>query len=354
MQIFDAHLDLALNGVDWNRDLRVSLADLRAQERWLKMTDEPGRGHGTVTFPELKRAGIRTGVATVLARYEQPINHTFGRSSPETCYAAALGHLAYYWALERTGWVKQLSTRQEFQNHLAAAAADPQGVPFGYILSMEGADPILEPADLEEWYANGLRAIGLTHYGANRYGGGTRSEAGLSLDALPLLKNIERLGMALDMTHLSDKSFWQVADRFTGRILASHQNCRALCDWQRQFDDKQLKLVIERDGVIGIAFDAIMLQPGWVRGESKPDVTIERSVDHIDRICQLAGNAQHVGIGSDLDGGFGNEQTPSDLDSIADLQVLPELLGRRGYSATDIEGIMSGNWARFFSDVLPE
>ncbi len=175
---------------------------------------------------------------------------------------------------------------------------------------MEGADPLLTPDTIFEFHAAGLRAIGLTHYGGNRYGGGTRTEIGIAANAIPLIDNIAQLGMTIDMTHLSDVAFWQVLDRFTGRIHASHQNSRRICNWQRQFSDEQYQAIIERDGVIGMAFDVIMLQPGFVRGLTKPEVTIERAVENIDLICQMAGNARHVGIGSDLDGGYGNEQTP--------------------------------------------
>ena len=350
--IFDSHLDLGLNGVDWNRDLRMDVADIRVQERVHGMTD-PGRRTNTVSFPELRKAGVGVGVATVLARQEAAINHPFGYTTPEACYAAAVSHLAYYRAMQRGGWMTPIRTRKELQQHLAAYRADPAGTPFGYILSMECADAVLDPEHIHEWYDNGLRAIGITHYGANRYGGGTRCEVGLALDAVPLLANIERLGIALDMTHLSDKAFWQVADRFGGRVLASHQNARKFCDWQRQFSDEQLKHVIGKNGVIGAALDAVMLQPGWVRGVSKAEVTLERVVDNIDHVCQLAGNAKHAGIGSDLDGGYGSDQCPADLDTIADLQKIPELLTRRGYSSADVDGIMWGNWARFFGEVLP-
>jgi membrane dipeptidase len=352
MLIFDSHLDLGLNGVDWNRDLRMDIHDIRVQERLHDMTDK-GRQTGTVSLPELRKAGVGVGVATVLARQEQAINHPFGWTTPEACYAVAVAHLSYYRALQRTGWVKMIRSRRELHQHLAAYQADPVGTPFGYILSMECADPVLDPDHIHEWYEYGLRAIGITHYGANRYGGGTRSEVGLALEAVPLLANIEKLGIALDMTHLSDKAFWQVADRFGGRVLASHQNARKFCDWQRQFSDDQLKYVIEKGGVIGTAFDAIMLQPGWVRGVTKPEVTMERAVDNIDHVCQLAGDVKHAGIGSDLDGGYGKEQTPADLDTIADLQKIPELLAKRGYSAADIEAVLWGNWVRFFSEVLP-
>lgn len=353
MLIFDAHLDLALNGVDWNRDLRMDLEDIRVQEKVYGMTD-PGRQTCTVSLPELKRAGVHVGVATVLARQELAINHPFGWTTPEACYAMCHAHLAYYRAMEKAGWVKMLRTKRELAAHTAVAMKSPATTPFGFVLSMECADAVLDPENIHEWHANGLRAIGITHYGANRYGGGTRCEVGLAADALPLLDHIEKLGIALDMTHLSDKAFWQVADRYGGRVLASHQNARRFCDWQRQFSDEQLKHVIKRDGVIGVAFDAIMLQPGWVRGTTKPEVTMERAVDNIDHVCQLAGDCRHSGIGSDLDGGYGHEQTPLDLKTIADLQRIPELLDKRGYKAEDVEAIMHGNWLRFFAQTLPE
>lgn len=352
MLLFDSHLDLALNAVDWNRDYRMAVAEIRAQEIGLGMTD-PGRRTNTVSYPELKRAQIGVGVATVLARQERQINHPFGYTTAEACYAVAMSHLHYYKAMERAGWMRPIRTRAQLRQHVAEWTADPAGTPFGYILSMECADPVLDPDNIHEWYENGLRAIGITHYGPNRYGGGTQCEVGLAVDALPLLRNIEQLGIALDMTHLSDPAFWQVADRFGGRVLASHQNARKFCDWQRQFSDEQLKFVIKRDGVIGVAFDAVMLQPGWVRGVSKAEITIDRAVENIDHICQLAGNCRNAGIGSDLDGGYGKEQVPADLDTIADLQKIPALLEKRGYKTSDIEAVMHGNWLRFFSEVLP-
>ncbi len=352
MLLFDAHLDLAFNAVDWNRDLRLTVAELRAQETALDMTGK-GRRTSTVTFPELRKAEVGVCVATTFARQELPINHPIGRSTPEACFAAGSAHLAYYRALERGGVMRMLRTAADLREHVAAWQADPVSTPFGFVLSMECADQVLDPDHVFEWHQNGLRAVGLTHYGNNRYGGGTRSDVGLSLDAKPLLANIEQLGIALDMTHLSDRSFWQAADLFGGRVLASHQNARRFCDWQRQFSDDQIKLVVRRGGVLGMALDAVMLQPGWVRGVSKPEVTLERVADNVDHVCQLAGSARHVGIGSDLDGGYGTEQTPADLDTIADLQKLPEILERRGYSAADVAGVMHGNWVRFFSEALP-
>jgi membrane dipeptidase len=353
MLIFDVHLDLGLNAIDWNRNLLQDVHDIRAQESVLGMTDL-GRRTNTVSLPELRKADVGVCVATVLARVEQPINHSFGYTTPEACYAVAHAHLAYYRAMEKAGHLKMLRTKGDLQAHVAAYWASPAKSPLGYVLSMECGDPVLDPDNIFEWHQHGLRAIGITHYGPNRYGGGTRSEAGLAAEAIPLLKNIETLGIALDLTHLSDRAFRQVADTFSGRVLASHQNARKFCDWQRQFSDEQIQYVIDKDGVIGMAFDAIMLQPGLVRGESKPWVTMERAVDNMDHICQMAGNCRHVGIGSDLDGGFGSEQTPADLNTIADLQKLIPMMEKRGYPTADIEAIFHGNFLRFFSEVLPE
>jgi membrane dipeptidase len=166
---------------------------------------------------------------------------------------------------------------------------------------------------------------------------------------------MERLGIVLDLTHCSDEAFWQALEHYNGPVLASHNNCRALVPNQRQFTDDQLRAIIERDGVIGAALDAWMLKPAWSIGEhhnpANPVVTLSDVVDHIDHICQLAGNARHAAIGSDLDGGFGREQSPSDLDTIADLQKLAGLLAARGYGETDIAAIMHGNWLRLLRSV---
>jgi len=167
----------------------------------------------------------------------------------------------------------------------------------------------------------------------------------------PLLKAMSEIGMILDLTHLADESFWEAVAYFEGPVLASHNNCRALVPGERQFSDEQIQKIIERDGVIGSAMDAWMLYPGWIKGEtSNTLVSLENVIDHMDHICQLAGNARHIAIGTDLDGGYGYEQTPHDLETITDLQKLPDLLRKRGYSEADIRGIMHGNWLQLLRD----
>ena len=155
--------------------------------------------------------------------------------------------------------------------------------------------------------------------------------------------------MILDATHLCDDSFWEALDHFRGTVWASHNNCRALVDHNRQFSDDQIRELIRRDAVIGGVLDAWMMVPGWVRGKSTPrgmNCTLNVLIDHLDHVCQVAGNALHIGIGSDLDGAFGREQCPDDIDTIADLQKLTSLLSARGYSDADIENVMHGNWLR--------
>ncbi len=354
MLIFDSHLDLALNAVDWNRDLRLSVEEIRRQERDLGMTD-PGRGQNTLSFPELRDSQVAVCLTTLLARQEPKINDSFGWISPETCYAMAKAHLAYYRAMERAGSLVQIRRSGQLRQHFAAYRESPTTTPLGYILTMEGADPLLEPDTLFEFHAEGLRALGLTHYGANRYGGGTQTDLPLQPQAFALLKNCEHLGISLDVTHLSDTAFWQVIDAFSGRIHASHQNARGICNWQRQFSDDQIRAVIEREGVLGVAFDVVMLQDGYLRGKSRPEVTLDRAIDQIDYVRELAGGSlRNIGLGTDLDGGFGSEQTPVDLDRYRDLQLLVDRLLNRGYCEEDVEAIFHGNWLRFFTEVLPE
>jgi membrane dipeptidase len=352
--IFDAHLDLAWNALDWNRDLRLPVADIRRREREQGMTDK-GRGMGTVSFPELRRGGVGLFIATLLPRLIRPnlIPAIQRYESMEAACAAAHGQMAYYRLLEKEGLLRWIRTAGDLRSHVEAwqTATPSAPPPLGFILSMEGADSVLSPAQVEEWFEAGLRIIGPAHYGVSPYAHGTGTEGGLFPPGKPLLREMERVGMILDVTHLSDQCFDEALEIYHGPVLASHHNCRALVPDQRQLDDGQIRRLLERGAVIGTALDAWMLHAGWVRGKTRPDeagVTLERMVDHIDHVCQLAGNARHAAVGTDLDGGFGREQSPADLDTIADLQRLPELLRRRGYSASDIDGILYGNWVRFF------
>jgi membrane dipeptidase len=371
MFIFDAHLDLAMNALEWNRDLRWSLERIRRHE--LPLKDKRDRANGTVCFPEMRRGRVGLCVATQIARYSPYFHRLPGWNSPEQAWAQTQGQLAWYRAMEEAGELVQIRNHSQLDQHLAIwlkaketedavqagrdSRSKPVKLPICYILSLEGADSLVTLKHLERSFESGLRALGPAHYGPGVYAHGTDDTGPLTPRGRDLLKEMQRLGIILDVTHLCDESFWDALDRYDGPLWASHQNCRVLAPWNRQFADDQIKAVIERGGVLGMAFDAIMMVPGWIHMRSKPadfNLKIERICDHIDHICQLAGNARHVGIGTDLDGGYGTEQMPLDMDSIADLQKLPALLRKRGYKAEDIRNLMHGNFVRFLRQHLPK
>lgn len=350
MFIIDAHLDLSMNAMEWNRDLTLPAEDIRAREKGL--TDKPDRARGTVSLPELRKGNIGLVVATQIARYVAPGNPLPGWHSPAQAWSQTQGQLAWYKAMEAAGEMKMIRDLAGLEEHLKlwSAAGSETKKPIGYLLSLEGADSMVTPAYLEQAYEYGLRALGPAHYGPGRYANGTDATGKLHPQGRELLKEMQRLNIILDATHLCDDAFWEAMDLFDGHIWASHNNCRALVDHNRQFSDEMIKVLIEKGAVIGGALDAWMMVPGWVRGQSTPEgmhCNLDKMIDHLDHICQIAGNTFHVGMGTDLDGAFGKEQSPYDLDTIADLQKVPALLAKRGYTATDIENIMHGNWLRF-------
>jgi membrane dipeptidase len=349
MLIFDAHLDLAMNALEWNRDLTRPIHEIREREQHL--VDKPDRGRGTVCLPEMRKGRIGLCVATQIARFVKRTHPLPGWHSPEQAWAQTQGQLAYYRAMEEAGQMVQICDAAALKRHAELwLGTPPPEAPIGYILSLEGADSMVTLKHVERSYADGLRAIGPAHYGPGTYAQGTDATGGLGQRGRDLLKEMDRLGIILDATHLCDDSFWEALDHFQGPIWASHSNCRALVPHNRQFSDDQIKALVERGAVIGGALDAWMMVPNWVRGKTTPEgvgLKLEKLVEHVDHVCQIAGNASHSGIGTDLDGAFGREQTPADLDTIADLARLPAMFAARGYSKSDIEGMMHGNYIRF-------
>ena len=350
MFIMDAHLDLSMNAIEWNRDLRQPLQKINDREKHL--TDKPDRGNATVCLPELRKGNIGLVVATQIARYVDEKNLLPGWHSPQQAWAQTQGQLAWYKAMEEEGEMKQITNLPSLENHLRLWTDDTDYSvkPVGYILSLEGADSLITIDHVYKSHASGLRALGPAHYGPGRYAQGTDAKGLMQDDGRRLLRAMEELNIILDTTHLCDESFWEAMDHFNGAVWASHNNVRALVNHQRQLSDEQIKELINRGAVIGVALDAWMMVPGWVRGKTTPaamNCSLETIIDHIDHICQLAGNSLHVGIGSDLDGAFGREQAPYDLETIADLQKLIPLLEQRGYKDEDTANLMHGNWIRF-------
>ena len=338
--IVDAHLDLAWNALQWNRDLTAPCHVLRVREAG---EAGAGRGRNTVSLPDLRRGNVRLCFATVLARSSGTRRAHVDFDAAEQANAVGHGQLAYYRALERRGHLRVIGDLAALDEHLGFTDDA-----LGAVIAMEGADPILEPEDLFAWAEVGLRLLGLAHYGPGRYAGGTGTDGGLTGLGHALLDHLPAAGVILDLTHLADPAFWQALARYDGPVHVSHGNCRALVPNQRQLSDDQVRAVAERGGVIGVALDAWMLEPGWVKGRSSNEgVTLARVADHIDHVVQLTGGTHAVGIGSDLDGGFGREQSPADLDTVADLARLSPLLRERGYGEDDVAAVLHGNWLRF-------
>lgn len=349
--IIDAHLDLSMNALEWNRDLSQPLSEIRQRE--MHMKDKPDRGKGTVCLPELRKGRIGLVVATQLARYTPPGSSLSGWNSPQQAWATTQAQLCWYKEMEKMNEMVQITDLKELDRHLAlwndSTIAD-EDKPIGYILSLEGADSLVDTDYLYTAHGYGLRALGLSHFGPGRYAPGTRMEGPITAQGLDLLKEMDKLNMILDVTHLTDQGFTQTLDLYQGPIWASHHNVRKIVPNQRQLNDEQIKQLIERGAVIGGMLDCWAMDIRFIDTISDPwqlDIRLENLVDHWDHICQIAGNSLHIAIGSDLDGIFGTEQSPWDMNSIADLQKYQDILTNRGYLQQDIENIFSGNWLRF-------
>ncbi len=349
--IIDAHLDMSMNAMEYNRDLKQSVMKIREREDGLK--DKPDRAKGVVALPELRKGRVGLVVATQIARFVKEGSELLGWHSPEQAWAQTQAQLAWYKAMEAGGEMNQITNGQQLEEHLklwANTSIPDQDKPVGYLLSLEGADSLVTLDYLDVAWEYGLRALGPAHYGPGRYADGTGMDGPLHKEGVQLLKKMDNLGIILDVTHLTDDGFYQAMEIFSGPVWASHHNCRTLVDHQRQLNDDQIKMLIERGAVIGASLDVWMMVDGWERGKSGPEkdgAPLARIVDHWQHICEIAGNTDHIAIGSDLDGMFGKEQCPYDLETIADLQQLPELLSQRGFTSMDIQKIMHDNWLRF-------
>ena len=344
MLIVDSHLDIAYNALDWNRDLTQSITTIREAEAGM---GQKGRGAGVACFEELRRGGIGLIFVTVHCRLASLGRRFAGVRTQDIAYARAMGELSYYRLMASRGVLRQIRDRAGLDAHLSEWERDPQQAPIGFVLTMEGADPIVGPEQVGEWWDDGLRIVSLVHYGISSYSHGTQAPGGLTERGGPMLDALERAGMLLDVSHLAEQAFWEALDRFGGQVLATHNCCRALCDHDRQLDDDQIRALAARGGVIGTAFDDWMLSPLWdPEAMDNTGITLATVADHIDHICQVTGSCEHAAIGTDLDGGYGREQSPADLYTIADVRKVAGILRERGYGDADVANVMHGNWVR--------
>lgn len=371
--LFDAHLDLSWNAMSFDRDQLLSIDDMRNREA--RLTGK-SRGNCTVSLPEMRRGGVGLCLATILSRaipehlpeFDPNLGEIGNRRHGEIilredldcanqtiCCATAQGQLAYYRLLEEQGHLRMIRDAVVL-NQIASAwdhgRSDDTAI--GFILSMEGCDPMLDPDQAAWWWDQGLRTACLAHYGPSAYAMGTGGDGPLTEKGRELVRQFDHLGVVLDLVHTADTALDEALDLYNRPVFVSHGNCRALVPHDRQFSDDQIRRIAERGGVFGIVMDCWMLVP-FYRSGGKPDKPpdLEAVVDHIDHICKVTGSTEHVGIGSDLDGGFGNEQTPVGLNRITDLLKLEPILHSRGYDDGDIDRIFHGNWRRFFAQTLP-
>lgn len=362
--ILDAHLDISWNAVNYDRDQLQSVEELRRREA--RLTGK-SRGRLTVSLPEMRRSNIGLCLATILCRAQAPpgspsswatqrgdviLREDLDYVNQTVASSMGRGQLEYYLLLEQQGHIQLVRTPAE----LAKLADDWQAgreAPIGCILSMEGTDPIVDPGQAEEWFRRGLRTACLAHYGPSAYAMGTGGDGPLTPKGRELAKEFDRLGVILDLVHTADTSFSEALDVYGRPVFCSHGNCRSLVPGDRQLTDEQIKQIAARGGVIGAVLDSWMIVPDYERGGPHDQATLEDLANHVDHICQLLGATRHCGIGSDLDGGFGTEQTPKEVETIADLHLFADVLGKRGYSDADLDGIFHANFIRFFAENLP-
>lgn len=349
MILVDAHLDLAYNALTYGRNYLQTVEQIRAAEAKL-----PAHDIATVSFPQLREAGVGLVLGTIFVLPANAPNLL--TSEKKAIYHDAQG--AYKIGMEQLDYYHRLADQEQnnlrlvtdltsLEEVLISQEADEQPL-LGIVPLMEGADPIREPQELEMWFERGLRVIGLawddTRYAAGAWRG---SRHGLTKEGRELLEIMAQYGLILDLTHMNEKGSLEALDQYEGPVVATHCNARALVPGERQLSDDQIRYLGERDGVIGIVLYNRFLRAGHKKGDPKQSVTLDHVLAHIDHICQILGDAQHVGIGSDFDGGVGSADIPAELDSVADLPLIAAKLRDYGYQEKDVAGIMGGNWIQF-------
>lgn len=346
MMIVDAHLDLAYNALQYGRDLTQPLEKIRKEEK-----GTCPNGIATVTFPELAKGNVGVVFGTIFTMPASSPAATIGSNvaykNADEAHKQGMRQLDYYHRLTDEQNNLRLVTNKSSLAEVVNSFASEKDHLLGIVPLMEGADPIREPEEAEMWYEQGLRLIGLawddTRYASGAWRG---SSHGLTDDGSRLLEIMAEFGFILDLTHMSETACLEALDSYSGTVVATHSNSRALVPTERQLSDDQIRLIGERDGLIGIVLSNYFLKKGHRKGERKELVTLEHIVAHIDYICQRLGSANNVGIGSDFDGGFGKADIPAEFDSIADLAKIGTKLIDHGYEPDDVANILGGNWLK--------
>lgn len=360
--IVDAHQDLAWNMLTFGRDYRLSAAQTRLREA---AGPTPARNGNTLLgWEDYQRGQVAILFSTLFA---SPLARRYGEwetecyRTPEEAHHRYAAQLETYTRLteEAPQAFRLLDTRAALQAHLEEwrrpLPPEKSGHPVGLVLLMEGGEGIRSTQELPWWWEHGLRILGPAWAGT-RFCGGTRDPGPLTREGEKLLDAMAELNLALDLSHMDALAALQALDRYPGPVLASHSNPQALMPGttsNRHLPDVVIDRLLEHQAVIGIVFYNTFLLQGWQKGDPRSQVPLERVVEHLDYICQRAGDALHAGIGTDFDGGLGLEDVPEGLETIADLQKLAGLLAARGYQEADIDNLLGQNWIRFLERTLP-
>ncbi len=360
MLIVDAHQDLAWNMLTFGRDYTRAAAETRARERG---GNAPAHNGDTLLgWPDYQRGQVAVVFATLFAA---PARRSLGawdvqcyasESEARQIYSAQLD--AYHrLADEHPEKFRLIAGKEQLRAVLGQwQLPGRKDAPVGLLPLMEGAEAVRTPAELEDWWARGVRIIGPAWAGT-RFCGGTREPGPLTKEGYALLEGMAGFGFTLDISHMDEKAVLQALDFYPGTVIASHANAAALLEGlesNRFLSERVIAGLIERHAVIGVVPFNRFLLPGWTVAEGRQAVTLRHAVAQIDHICQRAGDARHVGIGSDFDGGFGLQETPVEIDTIADLQKLAPLLAEKGYTEEDIVAILGKNWIDLLQNILPE
>jgi len=358
--IVDAHEDLAHNIQSFGRDYTRPVAETRHLEKG-SLTVEI-TGETLFGYPEYQQGKIALIFATLFApprRYQHNDWAEYSYNNADEAHRLYRNQIDIYRRLVEEHPDKFEIIRNTPDLNLLLSkwqdAEEKQPRPTGMALLMEGAEGIRTSEELEEWWDLGLRIIGPAWVGT-RYSGGWHEPGPLTNAGRELLSAIAEYNFTLDLSHMDEKATLEALDIYEGGIIASHSNAAALLPnsgTNRHLSDRMIRGIIERDGVIGVVLFNAFLQVDWKKSDGRVHISLEHLVAHIDHICQLAGDAHHVGIGSDFDGGFGLESVPNDINTVADLQKIAPLLSERGYTENDIAAILGKNFINHLNKNLP-
>lgn len=333
---FDAHLDLAYLA-EVGRDMHTGVDDCRGRYQ-----------PAAVTLPTLKEGRVSACLGTI---FTEPVNpddpnaedgpFAYPAEDANAAWRAGMRQLKLYHAWRDAGLIELIPKRGSPPSKGASA-------PLRLGVLMEGADPITSPDEAHEWVQQGVIAVGLAWWTPSRYAGGNGATTGLTPIGRELVETLDRLGVVFDASHLSDASLDGVLEHASGPVIASHSNARALMEpgEQRHLTDEHAKEIARRGGVIGLNLCSRFLRPGIAK-QDKERATIEDCRGHLEHWRDLVGPA-HIGLGSDMDGGFAADRLPHEINLPGDLAKLADNLAEHGWSDEDIHGFAWGNWAAFW------